>query len=342
MWSHIRWQAHRPCRFRLNAVVVLAALLASSVHAAAEENGERKSETSPAATMPALDSELFRVPLDPTWPKQLYVISDSVLLDAKPNLTKSLPGWQVTFAGRPALMIHKAVDEIRQQKDPLGSVAVVALGNNSLWERDRKNFKIWSDRFDKEVEDMLAVLRERGVHKVVWVLVRELPPEASLARETRLSEYRLVGWYFPYVNERLRAIKTRHPELALADWATAAARPDVTYDGVHLNRRGAELMAGVVKVAIGVDGPGQEQAPSQEGRMAPSPATSPVPSLAVLPEAKKLGPDLASVDTSDESRHSHLEQFPRQEERKGVTQVISPGLGEEVPPVAEALMGPSE
>jgi formylglycine-generating enzyme required for sulfatase activity len=197
------------------------------------------------------NSELAGIPLDPRWPKQLYVIGDSVMLGAKPYLTKAFPDWQVAFAGRPALMVRKALEEL--PPGPLGSVAVVALGYNSLWQKDRQNFQLWSDRFDKNIYDMLAALKQRGVHKVIWVLLRELTPQLVPNNGVATTQYQKYSWYFPYVNERLRAAKQRHPDLALADWTTAARVSGITYDAIHLNPRGGDLMVNVVRVAVGLD-----------------------------------------------------------------------------------------
>jgi formylglycine-generating enzyme required for sulfatase activity len=200
-------------------------------------------------TTPA-NPKLAGIPLDPRWPKQLYVLGDSVMLGAKPYLAKAFPDWQVTFAGRPALMVRKALEELPPA--PLGSVAVVALGYNSLWQKDRQNFQFWSDRFDKNIEDMLAALKQRGVHKIVWVLLREVTPELIPNNGAATAQYQKYSWYFPYVNERLRAAKERHPDLALANWTTAARVSGVTYDAIHLNPRGGDLMVNVVRVAVGL------------------------------------------------------------------------------------------
>jgi formylglycine-generating enzyme required for sulfatase activity len=196
----------------------------------------------PPSPMAPSASDLAGIPLDPRWPKQLYIVGD---------LAKAFPDWQVRFAGRPALMVRKAIDELPSA--PLGSVAVVALGYNSLWQKDRQNFQAWSDRFDKNIEDMLAALKQRGVQKVIWVLLRELTPQLVPNNGVAATQYQKYSWYFPYVNERLRAAKQRHPDLALADWTTAARVSGITYDAIHLNPRGGDLMVNVVRVAVGLD-----------------------------------------------------------------------------------------
>ncbi len=200
------------------------------------------------------------VPLDPAWPKQLFVVADSVMLGAKLYLFKGLADWKVTFYGKVSLVIPTAVGELRQQRAPLGPVAVVALGYNSNWQRNRLNYQHWADQFDRDVENMLAVLKARGVRKVVWVLLREMNPGLPAAEQHHYA------WYFPYVNERLRVAKVRHPELTLADWTTAARGRGLTADGIHLTATGGALMVEVVKTAIGIDvrpaAPAQVTAPA--------------------------------------------------------------------------------
>src|SRR5262249_30464577 len=95
--------------------------------------------------------------------------------------------------------------------------------------------------------------------------LRELSPQLLPGNGTASMQYNKYSWYFPYVNERLRAIKARHPELALADWTSAARQPGLTYDAIHVNPKGAELMVRVVKVAIGIEGlPSGAFAPTED------------------------------------------------------------------------------
>ena len=258
---------------------------------------------------PPPDPALAGVKLDPAWPKQLYVLGNSVMLGVKRSLLAGLPDWQINFTARPALMIRKAIEELRQSQAPLGSVAVIALGYNSLWQKQRQNFQRWSNAFDKDVEDMLALLKSRGVRKVVWVLLRELTPElAQLAPQQRVSQrqFELYAWYFPYVNERLREIKKRHPELALADWATAARRTGVTYDAIHTTPAGSELYVDVVRIAIGV-GARPPRSPDPAGavkKAAPQPRTEPEPPPSSQPKAPKP-PQVRPVVTASTSVHAN-------------------------------------
>jgi lysophospholipase L1-like esterase len=236
------------------AAVMLALLMCGSAEA-------RRPASGPPAVAPPLDPALAAAPLEPNSRKHVYVITDSVMLGAKQPFINALPDWQVTFDGRPAIQIRQALKEYTLSRRDTGPVAVVALGYNTLWEKDRHNFKRWSDMFDKHVEEMLAALKERGAKRIVWVMLRELTPDMISGGRVSVSQYNRYAWYFPYVNERLKAIKERHPEMALADWALAGKANGVTYDLIHLNGRGAELMTEVVKTAMGVYG--EPNAPAQ-------------------------------------------------------------------------------
>jgi formylglycine-generating enzyme required for sulfatase activity len=323
MWSKGAWRA-RDCWFRAGAAVVLAVLfvLPAQDRAAAQddrypsvaapvrppadpsEKDKRGKPLAPGAeraaprpetpattatvsrnvptTTPTLNRALDGIPLDPSWPKQVFVISDSVMLGAKPALHKGLPDWQVTFLARPALMIPQAVQELPRG---IGSVAIVALGYNTLWQKDRQNFARWAEAFDKSAETMLTALKQRGVRKIVWVMLRELHPDNVPGTSMASIQTSRYGWYFPYVNERLRALKERHPEIALADWVTAARQGGLTYDAIHLNPRGAELMVDVVRMAMGLEArPPKpsgtilaEAKPPEESRPTPEPEKKPEP-----------------------------------------------------------------
>src|SRR5947209_17950658 len=176
-------------------VIALAALALPLAGIADARNGGNDASAG-APVAPPLDPALRGPPLDPSWPKHVYVITDSVMLGAKQAFIRSLPDWEVTYAGRPGVMIRKALPEVRQQRR-LGPVAVVALGYNSIWEKDRHNFKRWADQFDQTVEEMLAMLKERGARKIVWVTLRELTPDIVPGSGVSASQYRRYGWYFP-------------------------------------------------------------------------------------------------------------------------------------------------
>jgi lysophospholipase L1-like esterase len=252
----MRREIDRRVRFRR---IVLATSLVLLACGGADA---RKSASGPPPAVPPLDPALAAAPLDPNSRRHVYVITDSVMLGAKQKFIDALPDWQVTFDGRPAIQIRQALKEYTLSRRDTGPVAVVALGYNTLWEKDRHNFKRWSDMFDKHVEEMLAALKERGAKRIVWVMLRELTPDMISGSRVSVSQFNRYAWYFPYVNERLKAIKERHPEMALADWAVAGKANGVTYDLIHLNGRGAEMMTEVVKTAMGIYGEPSAPAPS--------------------------------------------------------------------------------
>ena len=219
------------------------------------EPGAKGADAPTSVTLPPLDPALLGQPPDASWPKRLVVITDSVLLGATPTLVKSLSDWRVTVVGRSALTIRDAVGALRQQPDATAPIIVVGLGHNSVWEKNRKNFASWSAAFDKSVEDLLALLGQRGAQKIVWLTLRECALELLPKTGDSLAQYREWCWWFPYANERLRAIKQQHRDMALADWTTVSRRPGVTYDSVHVNVQGAKLMTALIRVAIGIDPP---------------------------------------------------------------------------------------
>jgi hypothetical protein len=193
------------------------------------------------------------VELDPSWPKKLYVLTDSVVLGAKPYLFRALrgTGWKIDFQGRPALMLHKAMNWLKKIKGT-PSVAVVAIGYNSIWYPNRKHWERCSQKFDREAERIVAALEKRGVKKIVWVLLREINKANIPDRPSARHQLVKAGFYFPYVNERLRALKERHPDIALADWPTASAELGYTADAIHVNKKGALTMVDVIEKAIGI------------------------------------------------------------------------------------------
>lgn len=245
----------RGWRAKVWLVAYLAALVLPAYDDARAEPAAKGAVAPTSVTLPPLDPALLGKPFDASWPKRLVVVTDSVLLGATPTLVKSLSDWQVTVVGRSALMMRDAVAALRQQPDAAAPVIVVGLGHNSVWEKDRRNFARWSATFDKSVEDLLALLRQRGAQKIVWLTLRECALDLLPKTGDSLAQYREWCWWFPYVNERLRAIKPQHPDMALADWTAVGHRPGVTYDSIHVNVQGAQLMTALIRVAIGIDAP---------------------------------------------------------------------------------------
>lgn len=186
----------------------------------------------------------------PRWarPRRMAVMVDSVLLSGGPALRAKKPCWRVYLHGRPALMIRAATSEIKRSQSRYARLVVIGLGYNSLWERHRRHFRRWAKRFDREAKALLAVLRVRGARQFVWVTLRE--PTAKTVPPSARDELGQYSWYFPYVNERLRRLDRKRDDLVLADWTAASQRADVTYDTIHLNRKGGRVMARTIRRAI--------------------------------------------------------------------------------------------
>ncbi len=190
------------------------------------------------------------IKLNPSWPKTLTLLTDSVGLGVKDTLPAALPDWQVDVRGRPALMLKAANAELAADPVPVGSVVVVALGYNSLWGKDRAQYDTWAAQFNREADALIATLREKGAKKIVWVTLRD--PDPSLIPPSALAQAQKYNWYFPYVNEQLDALVVRDPVIALADWAAVSNLPGLTYDAIHLKTLGAKLMVETMKAGIGL------------------------------------------------------------------------------------------
>lgn len=204
-------------------------------------------EIAARAPEPALVRPSPGVALDPAWPKTLTVLSDSVGLALTRSLPAALPDWRVEVLGRPALMVKQAVPEFLNAR-AVGSVVIVALAYNSLFEKDRQNYARWSGIWDRSAERLLSDLKACGAKKIVWVTLREASPE--LVDDSGRDQYERYAWFFPYANERIRALASRHPELALADWQAVSNVPGLTRDLIHLNPAGVERMTRVITQAV--------------------------------------------------------------------------------------------
>jgi hypothetical protein len=179
--------------------------------------------------------------------RRMTVLVDSVLLGGAPALRRAMPCWRISVRGRPALMMRIAERELRAGRR-VAPLVVVGLGYNSLWERGRRHHRRWAARFDGEATRLLRTLHRRGAAEIVWVTLREprpwtVPPRAR-------SELGLYSWYFGYVNERLRRLDRRRGDLILAPWRAVSRRTGLTYDSIHLNPRGARVMARTIRNAI--------------------------------------------------------------------------------------------
>ncbi len=179
---------------------------------------------------------------------RVFMMTDSVGLGVRGVLQAAMPDYQVVIDGYPALMVHQLEERmlrprVQAQSTDLGDTAIIAAGYN---------YRYWdSAGFGRDIDRMIAALREGGVKHIIWVTLREVKPEyISLSAWAQIQPY---YWYFPEVNAHLRAAATRHPDLILADWAAITDQPGLTYDAIHLNTTGAalysEMLATLVRTA---------------------------------------------------------------------------------------------
>jgi hypothetical protein len=191
---------------------------------------------------------------DPRWPHTVSVLTDSVVLGAERYLPDGFQGWRLEMLGKPALMLHQVEDTFLPPGKKVGSLVAVGLGYNSLWERDRYRYDMWAERFDRQADEVVRDLVAHGALQIAWVTLRDPDPEAVITDHQK-SQMERWGWYLPYVNERIRLLPERHPQVVVADWATASSGPGHTYDLIHLNPDGARLMTDVISGTFGFDPP---------------------------------------------------------------------------------------
>jgi lysophospholipase L1-like esterase len=206
------------------------------------------------AVAPLSAPEFPGVAVDPAWPREAYLLTDSVVLGAQHALIQKFRAacWSLRMDGKPAIMLPMANAHLRKYPK-LPPVAIMAIGYNSLWEKERRNYERHAKRFDDEAEQILKTLAERGVKKVVWVKIREISEDnVPMSHGDARAQLRLYAHYFPWVNERLRLLRERHPGLALADWPRAGAGLGYTYDGIHLNPIGAAVMTHEIMRTVGI------------------------------------------------------------------------------------------
>ena len=192
------------------------------------------------------------VALDSSWDKTMTVITDSVVLGARSYLPARLRGWKVQFQGFPALTLQTADTELRAASRPVGSVVVLALGYNSNWQRNRQMYDFFAKQFDENADRLIDTVKALGAKKIVWVNLRHATLANSPSGPATVKEVNEYSWYFTYVNERLNELVRRHPEIALANWEAVSNRPGLTYDDIHLNPLGSNLMSEVIKAAVGL------------------------------------------------------------------------------------------
>ncbi len=184
-------------------------------------------------------------------PAALTVITDSVVLGAERYFPDAFPGTDIDILGHPALMLHQLESTVLPPGKWVDPYTVIAIGYNSLWQKDRLNYDKWAAKFDREANAVLDLVRSRGAEKIAWVTLREASPEAIITAQ-QIDQNRRFGFYLYYVNERLRLLADANDDLVLADWAAVSQGPGNTYDLIHLNPTGARLMVKTIAGAYGL------------------------------------------------------------------------------------------
>jgi peptidoglycan/LPS O-acetylase OafA/YrhL len=225
--------------------------VATTAPSSTPSTGAPGSETTVAATpLPTTTTAATTATVAPSAAGgTVTVLGDSVLLGAKDQLTAELQasGYTVDYRAEAAEMIHQGVTALAAAGTPVGETVIVGLGHNSLWERDRANYDKWARKFNGEADDLVQTLKSLGAKKIVWVTLRE--PSESVIPPSGRRQYTAYVWYFPYVNEQLRLLPQRHPEVVLADWAAVSNETGLTYDAMHLTKSGIRLMIDTIRSA---------------------------------------------------------------------------------------------
>jgi len=115
------------------------------------------------------------------------------------------------------------IDRATELGQDLGPVVVVNVGYND-----------YEANYAGNIEDALAVFRQAGVERVIWVTLHEV-------RQSYAS-----------MNDTIRDAARRHPEMTVLDWNAVSRSEEGWFqtDGIHLTASGAEGMATMVHDAL--------------------------------------------------------------------------------------------
>jgi hypothetical protein len=178
-------------------------------------------------------------------PRRMTILTDSVLLGSVPTLREAKPCWRVFGIGRPALAADGAVRELGKRR--VAPVVVIGLGMNSSWERGRGHYARYAKYFDRTAGHLLETLRSRGAKQFVWLTVR-VPNKRIVPRSAWGDIPR--EFYLRYVNERLGRLDRQRDDLVLCDWNKVSQHNGLTFDTVHVWRKGAKLMVRTIRKTI--------------------------------------------------------------------------------------------
>jgi hypothetical protein len=170
----------------------------------------------------------------------IFIVSDSVLLGARPQIRAAFGNRTVNFHGFGGITIAQAEDIINDYPHDLHESLIVGVGYFYPAGRPAE--------FDAAIDHFMASVRSLGVKRVLWVTMREVVPgEVS---QQSYWEVQGIAPFYPMANAQLRAARSRWPELRVADWAEIAHVPDITWDAVHLTPKGGDLMGELLRESM--------------------------------------------------------------------------------------------
>lgn len=213
-------RSSRP-RWRTGALVLgLVLLVAACTDATASSSKETVASTTTlppttTTTIPAID-----LPLPPGG-NSVYILGDSVILGTQYVINQELAGWQVTLDAKVSRRMDQGLDVVAAKGGNLGRVVVVHLCTN--W---------YGGDYGAVADRLISMLR--GADRIVWATC--------------------VPWVgqINQANDAIKELPTRHPNLAVVDWAAVAGTPGYTAgDGLHLQGQGQYALADLVAEAIG-------------------------------------------------------------------------------------------
>jgi len=178
----------------------------------------------------------------------VFLLGDSIMVGSERIVRSALVGWSPTFDAVVGRSTAGGVAVAARRGPRLADAAVVELGTN-----DRT-----PQTFARRADQLLGLVGRTPL--VIWVTVHGPHP--------------LV----PDVNGEIRAVASRFPNTAIADWDSAVPADGLHGDGIHPNRIGKVAMARLLEpllnawrsaVRVGGDRACERAARSLAARAAP-------------------------------------------------------------------------
>lgn len=211
-------RSSRP-RWRTGALVLGLLLIAACTDATASSSKETVASTTlpptTTTTIPAIDLPL------PAGANTVYILGDSVILGTQYVINQQLAGWKVTLDAKVSRRMDQGLDVVASKGGNLGRVVVVHLCTN--W---------YGGDYGAVADTLISMLR--GADRIVWSTC--------------------VPWVgqINQANDAIKELPSRHPNLAVVDWAAIAGTPGYTAgDGLHLQGQGQYALADLLATAIG-------------------------------------------------------------------------------------------